>query len=77
MTFTMFFLVLLLFARIFTLCDSLPAPEKGPCQGSWVDGSLASMGCLLFHTDDYMTWDDAAAFCLTQQGAKLVAIETE
>ena len=36
------------------------------------------MGCLLFHTKDFMTWDDAAAFCLTQhQGAKLVAIETE
>ena len=72
------FVLILLFARIFVLCHSLPEPERGPCEGSWVDGSLVSMGCLLFHTKDYLTWDDAAAFCLTQhQGAKLVAIETE
>ena len=46
-----------------------------PCQ-DWVDGSLANMGFLCFHTDDFLTWDDAAAFCFSQ-GAKLVAIETE
>ena len=35
------------------------------------------MGCLHFDTDSFKTWDEAVAFCLTQHGSKLVAIETE
>ena len=71
------FIFMPLLAISSTVCSSLPASGNGPCQSSWVDGSLANMGCLLFHTDGFMTWDDAAAFCLTQQGSKLVSIETE
>ena len=73
----MIFIFMPLLAISFTVCTSLPASENGPCQSSWVDGSLANMGCLLFHTDGFMAWDDAAAFCLAQQGSKLVSIETE
>ena len=64
----------------FTVCDCLPASENGPYWENgpcWVDGSVANMGCLHFNIDSFKTWDEGAAFCLTQHGSKLVAIETE
>ena len=70
----MLFILMCSLAISFTVCDCLPASENGPC---WVDGSVVNMGCIHFNTDSFKTWDEAAAFCLTQHGSKLVAIETE
>ena len=60
------------------ILTSLLSSSEAVCPDTWVDGSLVSMGCLLFHTEGFLTWDDASAFCLTQhERARLVAIETE
>ena len=50
---------------------------KSSCPDTWVDGTLVGMGCLYFHSDAGMTWDQADYLCQESYNGKLVSIETE
>ena len=49
---------------------------RSPCPDRWVDGTLVGMGCLYFHSDAGMTWDEADTLCQESYNGKLVSIET-
>ena len=50
---------------------------SSPCPDRWVDGTLVGMGCLYFHSDAGMTWDEADNLCQESYNGRLVSIETE
>ena len=62
-----------------TLCliDSEVDPrEPGPCPEHWVDGTLAGLGCLLFNSTEFYTWQQANVYCQKEENATLLEIWT-
>ena len=65
-------LFLLFFVQNIASCK-----ESSGCPNGWIDGSLASMGCLYFNHSQPLTWFEAAQSCQQgQTGAKLIEILT-
>ena len=73
---------LMAFATLLFLSPSLSIGKtaqdgRSPCPDGWADGTLVGMGCLYFHSDVRMTWDEADNLCQESYNGKLVSIETE
>ena len=50
--------------------------ESSTCAAPWMDGSSVGLGCLLFSSENAMSWYDADAFCHDQHYSKLISIES-
>ena len=69
---------LMALATLLVLSSGKTAQDgRNPCPDRWVDGTLVGMGCLYFHSDAGMTWDEADNLCQESYNGKLVSIETE
>ena len=55
----------------------LLAEADQACPTPWVDGTLLSLGCLLFNSTIDYTWEDASVYCQGEENATLVEIWTE
>ena len=51
--------------------------EELSCPDSWVDASLASMGCVFFSASSATTWEESNKFCQDQEpGGALLQLQT-
>ena len=53
--------------------------DENPCPRSryWVQANLVDMGCLLLNSTTTYTWEQAYLYCLEEENASLVEIQTE
>ena len=47
------------------------------CPSPWLDGTLLDLGCLLFNSSKFYTWEEASVYCQGEENATLVEIWTD
>merc|ERR1711894_743247 len=45
--------------------------EKNPCPDLWIQGTWVGLGCLLFNTTQTYSWEEAFAYCQSENSALL------
>ena len=58
------------------LNQSFGQPESEGCPDGWLDSNSLKLGCLYFHGQSRMTWNDASKYCQSQ-GSHLIEIFNE
>ena len=58
------------------MCSAQP-DRRNTCQQGWFDASFLNLGCLLFNTTAFYTWEEANVYCQKVEQATLVEISNE
>merc|ERR1711988_62198 len=64
-----------LFATL-ALCSAQP-DSRNSCKAGWFDASFLNLGCLLFNTTAFYSWEEANVYCQKIEQATLVEIGNE